>query len=626
MAPFSKIAGNLLSGKLPMMPELSKSLASLAGIFGGDDEKSDTEYAVLALVKTILAVDGMIPAPRLDMFRQLAEETYGVAAAQKKLHQLLEIQPLDSLLEAKNALLELNNDEKEEIIRFLINLSVASDNSKFDELAKLAKEISIPEFVFTAFAEKAAEEYKQRTRILRSGTGLLVAIIVIAVFILTATLLRSVIFGLIAAYLLLPVEKFFEKRLRRKSGIVYAISRTLEIITLPLSKLSGKLTRKGDESVLNKRHKENKKIIEKAVGFTAFFTVIALAAVLVFATAMTGRYVHKISVSVRNWKQSGGKVISKAELTPAPAPTTAQGSSETVKSTPPAAGENVLNAVNSQLDALKKKFERLPLVSSAISYIEKVLQDPQSRNEILRYAAKKTGGLVNFATGLVGTIVAFVCDMLLTAFFALLFLLKFAEFRNEKSQKAPEGSYIVKAVFNGKWLPRSSEESLEEAQRIINGTLNRLKVWVRGYITLMLVDATVYSTLFYFLDVPYFLILGALAGCGILLPYIGPILSFCLTMLVTLATGDSSGAQLAGIIACYLIYNGIVEQFILYPAVIGESLGLTTLETIIVVLLGAIFAGIPGMILALPAASVVKYLVPRIYNCWNPVSKRNSSQ
>ena len=88
-------------------------------------------------------------------------------------------------------------------------------------------------------------------------------------------------------------------------------------------------------------------------------------------------------------------------------------------------------------------------------------------------------------------------------------------------------------------------------------------------------------------------------------------------MLVTLAVGggDVSGAQLAGIIALYLVYNGIIEQFILYPAVIGESLGLTTLETIIVVLLGAIFAGIPGMILALPASSMIKYLVPQIYNC-----------
>ena len=47
---------------------------------------------------------------------------------------------------------------------------------------------------------------------------------------------------------------------------------------------------------------------------------------------------------------------------------------------------------------------------------------------------------------------------------------------------------------------------------------------------------------------------------------------------------------------------------------IGESLGLTTLETIVVVLLGAVFAGIPGMFLALPAASVLKYIIPQIHH------------
>ena len=181
-----------------------------------------------------------------------------------------------------------------------------------------------------------------------------------------------------------------------------------------------------------------------------------------------------------------------------------------------------------------------------------------------------------------------------------------------------QSEYLVRTVFNGKWLPRSSGETLEEAQRIIDGTFNRLKIWIRGYLTLVCVDASVYTTLFYFLKVPYFPLLGILAGCGIMLPYIGPILSCGTTILVTLAVGGCTGTQLVGIIICYLVYNGIVEQFILYPAVIGESLGLTTLETIIVVLLGAIFAGIPGMILALPAASVVKYLVPRIYNCWTP--------
>ena len=94
---------------------------------------------------------------------------------------------------------------------------------------------------------------------------------------------------------------------------------------------------------------------------------------------------------------------------------------------------------------------------------------------------------------------------------------------------------------------------------------------------------------------------------------VSTVLSCAATLLVTLACGGASGNLLVAIIICYLIYNGIIEQFILYPAVIGESLGLSTLETIIMVLLGAIFAGIPGMILALPAASAAKYIIPQIY-------------
>jgi predicted PurR-regulated permease PerM len=73
--------------------------------------------------------------------------------------------------------------------------------------------------------------------------------------------------------------------------------------------------------------------------------------------------------------------------------------------------------------------------------------------------------------------------------------------------------------------------------------------------------------------------------------------------------------QLILIVCAYIVQNGIVEQLFLYPAVIGESLGLTTLETIIVVLLGGIFAGITGMIFAIPTASVLKYLIPKIYSC-----------
>lgn len=141
----------------------------------------------------------------------------------------------------------------------------------------------------------------------------------------------------------------------------------------------------------------------------------------------------------------------------------------------------------------------------------------------------------------------------------------------------------------------------------------RLRVWLKGYLTLILVDASVYSICFFFIGVPFFLPLGVLAGCGIVLPYIGPVISCCTTLLVAISVGNASGGMLLAIIICYLIYNGIVEQFILYPSVIGGALGLNALETIIVVLLGAVVAGIPGMIFALPTASIAKYIIPQIY-------------
>ena len=55
---------------------------------------------------------------------------------------------------------------------------------------------------------------KPFSSVLRTGTGagILVALAVIAVFILAATFLKSLFFGLILACFLLPVEKFFERK------------------------------------------------------------------------------------------------------------------------------------------------------------------------------------------------------------------------------------------------------------------------------------------------------------------------------------------------------------------------------------------------------------------------------
>ena len=119
--------------------------------------------------------------------------------------------------------------------------------------------------------------------------------------------------------------------------------------------------------------------------------------------------------------------------------------------------------------------------------------------------------------------------------------------------------------------------------------------------------------MFALLGVPYALPLGMVAGLTVLLPFLGPLISMALTIGVCLATGDASLNLCLTLVGVYFVMNSIIEQLFLYPALVGEALGLNVLETLIVVLLGGYFAGLAGMIFAVPVASVLKFLIPRLY-------------
>ena len=111
-------------------------------------------------------------------------------------------------------------------------------------------------------------------------------------------------------------------------------------------------------------------------------------------------------------------------------------------------------------------------------------------------------------------------------------------------------------------------------------------------------------------------ILGSIAGLTVLLPFLGPIISFALTCGLCMMFLDGltfGNMTFVYILIIYFVLHSIVEQLFLYPALVGEALGLNVLETLIVVLLGGVFSGITGMILAVPVASILKFIIPRIY-------------
>ena len=564
---------------------LRGSFASVSAFFGSS--RDEVRRGIYLLMKLLFIRDNDLSSRQVEAFKDLLEEIAPDASPEKALRELEET-PVAGYESVLASLRELPPEKRDKCIAFQLALAarLKADAETMELLKKISFDAGMEEQDFSAAREEIRKIHDRRERVFRSGTGIIAALIVLAVFILTATLLRSVIFGLILAYLLLPLERLFENSWRRKRGLGYWLGTLGGCLAWLPRTLASALGRRGDPPTPEQlRKKEEQRIISRAVSQTVFTALVAACLFVGAVSTVTTHYLRGVSVRIKT------------------------------------AARELNDSKGKEGDAsafLRRTRERLlavPAMKYLIDKVEHTLKDEKARNELLTMLVRRSGGVFSFLFGIMGFFGTLLFDLLLTVFFGLLFLMKLAEFRS--SGQGSQGDYAVHTILVNNWLPNVSESTLSEAKHILSGVFSRLRVWVRGYLTLVLIDSTVYTILFGLLDVPCFPLLGILAGCGILLPYVGPVFSCCVTLLVSWLAGDASFAQLVLVGCCYLLYNGVVEQFILYPLVIGESLGLTTLETIIVVLLGAIFAGIAGMILALPAASVIKYLVPRIYRCWD---------
>ena len=572
-----------------------ENFALIGEMFSGDadaERRQEVHTAFQSLVSPMLMRDGHLSESRKTVYRRLLEEQFDRAETEHCLRELERFTPLPES-EAIRVLCAAGAPQARKIAEFLLALALALGNDPADAAIarRLAAAIAWPEEEFSALHRQLSDEYERRKRLIRSGHGVIAALVIIAVFILTAKLLQSVIFGLILGCILLPLEKFLERRLRRRRGAVYLLTAGFGFVLAPLRKLSRAITRRDTHAVIptDAEMEHDRRIIRQAVTLTTAIALLVAGAAGWGVTKLTGRYMKNVQKRVQVWETNRNREQHMLDR------------------------HSAIARTNYYLEKLRKHFEELPPVRAGLDFLGQVINDPEARTKFLETVLKHSGGIFYFTTGMVGMVISLLCNILLTVFFALLFLIKLAEFCRDDGSDKRKSEYLVRSFFNGIWLPGADENVIAEAGRIIEGILFRLRVWLKGYLTLILIDSTVYTTSFFFLGVPFFLPLGLLAGCGIALPYLGPVISCAVTVLVTLASGDASGNMLAAIIVCYLIYNGVIEQFILYPAVIGEALGLSTLETIIVVLLGAVFAGIPGMIFALPAASVAKYIIPQIY-------------
>ena len=111
-------------------------------------------------------------------------------------------------------------------------------------------------------------------------------------------------------------------------------------------------------------------------------------------------------------------------------------------------------------------------------------------------------------------------------------------------------------------------------------------------------------------QIPYAGIIAALTGILSFVPYIGAFLACFLGTLLVLFVSPVKA------LICLILYQVVqfIENQFIYPHVVGNSVGLPPLWTMIAVFIGGKLLGIVGMLFFIPAASVIYSLLRDIAN------------
>jgi len=140
-----------------------------------------------------------------------------------------------------------------------------------------------------------------------------------------------------------------------------------------------------------------------------------------------------------------------------------------------------------------------------------------------------------------------------------------------------------------------------------------LKHFLRGQLTVGLITGSLYSTGLFLSGIDFAIFIGFAAGLLNFVPYFGPltgIIPAVIFSLLSYHTMPSALYHLLGIALTFGIVQ-ILEGTILTPMIVGEELKLNPITIILSVLIFGKLMRIPGVLIAIPAISVLKVIFNR---------------
>jgi len=159
------------------------------------------------------------------------------------------------------------------------------------------------------------------------------------------------------------------------------------------------------------------------------------------------------------------------------------------------------------------------------------------------------------------------------------------------------------------WLLLVNQKQRENIRGIFEEIESKVGGYVRGVFLLSLIVGAMALVAYWIIGLPYALPLAILAGVFEAVPIIGPALGALPA--ITIALGMGNDSLVIGVIIATLIIQ-VIENYILAPRILGHSVGVNPVVTLLALVAFTSLLGFAGALLAIPLAAVFQIILDRV--------------
>ena len=232
--------------------------------------------------------------------------------------------------------------------------------------------------------------------------------------------------------------------------------------------------------------------------------------------------------------------------------------------------------------------ELFPEISKEIGSLEVNWQELSRK--VITYATSGVSTVLNSAVSIIVSVFGSIVNIAIALFFAIYILLSKEKLQNqcrmmEKAYLKEKASYRMNLFLDTAHDCFTSFITGQCVEAVILGILCTIGMFIFGF--------------------PYAPMVGTLIGATALIPIVGAYLGAIVGafMIFTVAPMKTIGFLL------FILILQQVEGNIIYPKVVGSSIGLPGMWVLASVTIGGGIAGIPGMLLGVPLAATVYHLL-----------------